>query len=118
VPDWQDVIAIAQRFPGVEVTTWFGTPALKVGGKGFCRLRSDPDALVIRVLDLSDKEALLRGNPGAYFTTPHYDDWPYLLVRLEAVDPGELAELVEDAWRLRAPKRLVAEFDQAERPAR
>jgi hypothetical protein len=115
---WEDVVALGRRFPGVEEATWFGTPALKAGGKGFCRLRTNPDALVIRVLDLSDKEALLRSNPDAYFTTPHYDDFPYVLVRLEAVDPGELAELVEDAWRLRAPKRLVAEFDQAERSAR
>jgi hypothetical protein len=112
MPDWKDVVAIGLRFPEVEETTWFGTPSLKVKGKGMCRLRSGPDALVVRVIDLGDREALLRGNPDVYFTTPHYDGYPYVLVRLEAVDPTELAELVEDAWRIQAPKTLVAEFDE------
>jgi hypothetical protein len=113
VPTWDDVVAIGSRFPGVEVATSYGTPALRVKGKGMCRLRTDPDALVVRVIDLADREALLRGKPDVFFSTPHYDGYPYVLVRLEAVDPGELAELLEDAWRVRAPKRLVAEFDAA-----
>jgi hypothetical protein len=111
VPTWDDVVAIGSRFPGVEVGTSYGTPALRVRGKGICRLRTDPDALVVRVIDLADREALLRGKPGTYFSTPHYDGYPYVLVRLDVVDGAELAELVEDAWRVRAPKRLVAEYD-------
>jgi hypothetical protein len=113
VPTWDDVVAIGSRFPGVEVATSYGTPALRVKGKGMCRLRTDPDALVVRVIDLADREALLRGKPDVFFSTPHYDGYPYVLVRLETVDSGELAELLEDAWRIRAPKRLVAEFDAA-----
>jgi hypothetical protein len=111
VPTWEDVVEIGRHFPGVEEATWFGTPALKAGGKGICRLRTDPDALVMRVIDLSDREALLKGQPDVYFSTPHYEGYPYVLVRLEAVDPTELAELIEDAWRIRAPKGLVAAFD-------
>ena len=80
-------------------------------GKGICRLRTDPDALVLRVTDLGEREALLQGQPEAFFSTPHYDGYPYVLVRLDKVDPVELAELIEDAWRLRAPKRLMKEFD-------
>jgi len=110
---WDDVIALATRFPDVEVTTWFGTPSLKVCGKGMCRLRTDPDALVLRVADMGEREALLQGEPDAFFSTPHYDGYPYVLVRLEAVDPVELGELIEDAWRTQAPKRLVAEYDAA-----
>ena len=113
MPTWKDVVATGLRFPGVEETTWYGTPALKVEGKGMCRLRTKPDALVLRVIDLSDREALLRGRPDAYFTTPHYEDYPYVLVRLEAADPVELAELVEDAWRIQAPKRVVVQHDAA-----
>ena len=113
MPSWDDVVAIGLRLPGVEVATSYGTPALKVKGKGMCRLRTDPDALVVRVLDLADREALLRGSPEVFFSTPHYDGYPYVLVRLEAVGRDELAELIEDAWRIRAPKRLVAERDAA-----
>jgi hypothetical protein len=111
MPVWEEVVAIGRRFPGVEEAPWWGTPGLKVGGKGFCRVRTNPDALVIRVLDLSDREALLMADPDAFFITPHYEGAPYVLVRLDAVDPEQLAELVEDAWRLTAPKRVVAEFE-------
>jgi hypothetical protein len=112
MPSWDDVVAIGSRFPGVEEGTSYGTPALRVKGKGMCRLRTDPDALVVRVVDLDDREALLRGQPEVFFTTPHYDGYPYVLVRLDVVKPGLLAELLEDAWRIRAPKRLAAEYDK------
>ena len=109
---WKDVVEIGKRFPGVEESTWFRTPALKVAGKGgFCRLRTD--ALVIRVPDMEDKEAMLDSDPDVYFTTPHYDGYPFVLVRLEAIDRDELAALIEDAWRTRATKKLIAEYDDA-----
>jgi hypothetical protein len=111
MPTWDDVVASAQELPGIEVATSYGTPALRVRGKFICRLRSNPDALVLRVIDLADREALLKGQPETFFSTPHYDGYPVVLVRLDMVDPGELAELVEDAWRLQAPKRVVAAYD-------
>ena len=112
MPTWDDVVASGQRFPGVEVSTSYGTPAMKVRGKLMCRMRTEPDALVMRVSDLGEREALLQGQPEAFFSTPHYDGYPYVLVRLEAVDPVELDELIEEAWRIRAPKRLIAEHDR------
>ena len=99
------------RLPEVEVGTSFRTPALRVRGKGICRLRTGPDALVLRVTDLGEREALLQRQPDVFFSTPHYDGYPYVLVRLDRIDPVELAELLEDAWRLRAPKRVVAAYD-------
>jgi hypothetical protein len=110
---WDDVVAIGERLPEVAAGTWWGTPGLLVGKKGFCRMRANPDALVIKVADLDDKEALLRGDPDTYFITPHYEGSPHVLVRLEAIDQDELADLIEDAWRLTAPRRLVAGYDQA-----
>ncbi len=111
VPTWADVVTIGAGFPGVEESTSYGTPALKARGKMMCRLRTDPDALVVRVLDVGDREALLRGDPDVYFTTPHYDGYPYVLIRLESVEMDQLAELIEDAWRIRAPKRLIKAYD-------
>ncbi|MGI8580422.1 MAG: MmcQ/YjbR family DNA-binding protein [Solirubrobacteraceae bacterium] len=111
MPGWDDVVEIGTRFPDVEISTSYGTPALKVRAKLMCRMRTDPDALVLRVSDLGEREALLQGEPDVFFSTPHYDGHPYLLVRLDRADPVELAELIEEAWRLRAPKRLVAEHD-------
>jgi hypothetical protein len=111
VPTWSDVVETGLRFPEVEETTSFGTPALKVRGKMLCRLRTNPDALVLRVIDVGDAEALLKGQPEVFFSTPHYDGYPYVLVRLEVIDPVELSELIEDAWRLRAPKRVIKAYD-------
>ncbi len=105
--NWNDVAEIGGKLPGVEVSTWYGTPALKVGGKGFCRMREGPDALVIRVGGLEEKEAMLAGNPDAYFTTSHYDGHPMLLVNLDVVDRGELAELIEDAWLSRGGRPIT-----------
>ena len=111
MPTWEDVVAIGTRLPGVEVGTSYGRPSLKVRGKGMCSLRTNPDALVLRVADLGEREMLLRSEPEVFFSTPHYDGWPYVLVRLAAVPPDELGELVEDTWRVFAAKRVVAKWD-------
>lgn len=115
MPTWQDVTQIGARFPGLERSTSYGTPSLKVRNKFVCRLRTDPDALVMRVTDLGEKEALVQGEPGTFFSTPHYDGYPAVLINLDTVDRTELAELIEDAWRLQAPKRLVTEYEQQQR---
>ena len=111
MPTWDDVVRIGTALPGVEVGTSFRTPALRVRGKGMCRLRTNPDALVLRVSDMGEREALLQGQADVFFSTPHYDGWPYVLVRLEAVDPEELAELIEEAWRVFAAKRVVKAWE-------
>jgi hypothetical protein len=111
MPSWDDVVGIGLQLPGVEEATSYGTPALRVRGKGMCRMRTNPDALVVRVTDMGEREALLQGDPDVFFTTPHYNGWPYVLVRLQAVDPVELGELIEDAWRVFAAKRVVAAWD-------
>lgn len=113
MPTWDDVVEIGSRFPGLEQSTSYGTPSLKVRGKFVCRLRTNPDAFVMRVIDVGEKEALLQGDPETFFSTPHYDGYPAVLIRIERVDPVELAELIEDGWRLQAPKRLVAAYEDA-----
>ena len=111
MPDWSDVVAAGRALPEVEESTWFRTPSLKVRKKSMCRMKEDGETLVVRVLDLEDKEALLRAQPDVFFTTPHYDGYAYVLVRLAGVAPDQLRELIEDAWRIMAPKRLVAARD-------
>jgi hypothetical protein len=111
MPEWSDVVAAGRRLPEVEEGTWFRTPCLRVRKKSFCRMKEDGETLVMRVVDLEDKEALLRSDPDVFFTTPHYDGYPYVLVRLAVAEPETLAELIEDAWRLSAPKRVIAAYD-------
>lgn len=62
------------------------------------------------VPDLVAKEALLADAPEVYVTTPHFDGYRLVLVRLPVIDPGELEELVVEAWLSRAPKRLAKSF--------
>jgi hypothetical protein len=53
---------------------------------------------------------ILDSNPEVYFTSPHYNGYPGVQIRLEAIDRDELQERLEDAWLIQAPKRLAAEF--------
>jgi hypothetical protein len=56
------------------------------------------------------KEALLADEPGVFFTTPHFDGYPIVLVRLDQIGPDDLHEVVVEAWLVRAPKRLVRDY--------
>ncbi len=104
--DWQTVRRLARAFPGVEEGTSHGQPALRVGKKLFTWMSPhEHGSLCVRV-EPEEKELLLDSNPEAYFTTPHYAGYPILLVRFEHVGADELAQRIEDAWLLRAPKRL------------
>ena len=100
---------LGKRLPEVEESTWFNTPSLKVRKRSFVRLK-EKDVIVVLV-DLDEKEALLVSEPEVFFTTPHYDGYPALLVRLSAIEEGELREVLTESWRRVAPKRLVKAFD-------
>jgi hypothetical protein len=73
----------------------------------------DGPILGVRVEHLGAKEALLADDPDVFFTTPHFDGYPAVLVRLDRVEPGELRELLIEAWLNRAPKRLAQAYLEA-----
>ena len=75
----------------------------------------NPEVVAIRVADEAEKQALLAEAGDKFFTEPHYNGFPAILVRLAAVDSDELEELIIDAWRCMAPKALVADYDEAAR---
>ncbi|MFC5816434.1 MmcQ/YjbR family DNA-binding protein [Nonomuraea harbinensis] len=106
-----DVRRLALALPETGEKSMYGTPAFYVRGKWFARMREEPDVLAVPVPSEEEKLELTAARPGAFFTTPHFDGYAVVLVRLPEVDEEELGELLTDAWRLRAPKRLVAAFD-------
>jgi hypothetical protein len=122
VATWDDVSRIALALP--ETTERSGRDGLRgwqVRDRPFTwERRGDlqalgaaaPDGpiLGIRVPDEGVKAALVADDPGVYFTTPHFDGYPAVLVRLDRIDPAELAELLETAWLCRAPKRLAKQY--------
>ena len=75
----------------------------------------NPDVLAIRVANLEEKEALLATGEEHFFTEPHYNGFPAILVRLPLVEVDELRELLIDGWRCQAPKALVAEWESGQK---
>lgn len=106
MPNWAEAVAMATELPEVEESTWYRTQALKVAGKGFARLRDEDEGGLVIMCSLEEKVALLASGDPAFSTTPHYDGHGSIIVDLAAVDPGQLRELLEEAWRLKAPARL------------
>lgn len=70
-----------------------------------------PDVLAIRVAGEEAKQFLVSAVPSVFFTEPHYDGFPAVLVRLAAIEPEQLEGLLIDAWRIQAPRALVREYD-------
>lgn len=110
--DEDDVRRIALSLPGTTEKPSYGTPGFRVNDKLFARIYDREDGVLVAwVESLDDKEALLASDPTRFFTTSHYDGHAMVLVRLAEVDDQELAEVLTDAWRTRAPARLVADLD-------
>jgi len=111
VASLSDVRELALSLPETIEKPSYGTPGFRVKDRLFARMREQPGVLAIWCADLDEKEFLIRAEPAKFFTVPHYDGYAMVLVHLEAVDREELLELLTESWRLRGPRRLVAEFD-------
>lgn len=109
-----DVRDIALSLPEVdERPSYGGRPSWRTKTRMFIWIRDDPEALVIWVADEAEKAGMIASDPKKFFTTPHYDGNPIVLVRLNAVGKREARELIVESWRLRAPKSLVKQWDAA-----
>lgn len=122
---WEDVRRIALALPETtELSSADGTRQWRVRDKLFAWERplrladrkalgeSAPEGPVLaaRVPDLGAKEAILADDTEVYFTTPHFNGYPVVLVRLDQIATSELAELVVEAWMTRASRRLIREY--------
>lgn len=126
---WDDVATIALGLPDVAEEPTFGNRAWKVRKKLFAWERPlrakeieqlgglepegaapDGEILGVRVADEEAKTALLESEPAIYFTTPHFDGYPSVLIRLERIPRKDLEEAIVEAWLCRAPKRLTAAY--------
>jgi hypothetical protein len=103
-------IALSGDFPGVEESTMYGAPALKLRGQLLACIPShrsaEPGSLVVRV-DFPDRAALLAEAPDVYYITDHYEGYTSVLVRLSRVTPAVLRDLLGMAYRFvgRSPAR-------------
>lgn len=130
---WEDVRRFALALPDTaEKPTYGGNVSFTVHGKGFVWERplrtSDlaalgeaaPEGPILgaRVADVGVKEALIADDSDVFFTTPHFDGYPAILVRLEEIPVPVLEEIVTDAWLARAPKRLAKRYLEEAGPDR
>ena len=116
--DADDVRRIALALPSVVEIPSEGFD-FRVGNKGFVwsyperlpgqRRQIRADIAVLYVGDESERQALLLGEPDLFFTARGYEDWPLVLLRLDRVDADRLAELITDAWHMRAPDEIRAQ---------
>ena len=119
---FEDVRRLGMQLPEVTEGTFYGTAALKVDGKGFCRMWSerehnrdsvhDTEVLVV-FCEPEAKNTLLENHPDVLFSTPHYEGYGAMLVRLAEVRLDDLAEWLEDSYRRRAPAGLIRRLDPA-----
>jgi len=121
---WEDVRRIALELPGTaehpspDASHWkvkdklfvWERPLRRADYQALGAEAPDGPILAARVPDLGAKEALLTDDPGVYFTTPHFDGYPSILIRLEEISVDELEEIMIEAWLDRAPKRLAKEY--------
>ena len=108
--DWETIRTIALSLPEAEEMAGERI-SFRVRGKLFAweSRERDGGTLAVRV-DRDEKHMLLESRPDLYFQTPHYEGYPGVLVRLDAIDLDELRERIEDAWLIQAPKKLAREF--------
>ena len=121
---WDDVRRIALGLPETSEAISRGLRQWRVKDRGFVWERplrgsdlealggSAPEGAILgaRVEHLGAKDALLADASSVYFTTPHFDGYPAILVQLDRIPAGELEELITEAWLARAPKRLAASY--------
>jgi hypothetical protein len=123
VATWEDVARIVGELPETteasprdwrvrkKLMVW-KRPLRKADYEALGDDAPDGDILGARVPDEGVKFALIADEPGVYFTTPHFDGYPMVLVRLAEIDVPELTELITEAWLAQAPKILAKAFLQ------
>jgi hypothetical protein len=125
VATWEDVRRIALSLPETSERTSRDNAQWRVKDKLFVWERplrksdlealgkSAPDGPILgaRVEHELEKQVLIQNDPNVFFTTPHFDGYPAILVQLEKIPSDELEEVITEAWLCRAPKRVVAAYE-------
>ena len=104
---WDDVRRLALILPEAEESTAYKKPAFKVAGKNFAWESPHVRGALALNCDTGELPLMIEARPEMFFTTPHYDGYPIVLVRLKTADARELAERIEESWLIAAPKSVA-----------
>ena len=108
---FDDVRAVALRWPEVEDGTSYGTPALKVRKKMLVRLKEDGDSLVMPGVPQDERDMLIESRPKVFYFTDHYRDYPMVLIRLSKATRAIVEPLLLRRWRALASKAALKDFE-------
>src|SRR6185312_15776556 len=111
---FEEMEAIVMSFPGVEKGMSYGSPAYKVNGKFFTRLRKEDASLVLLDISFDEREMLMEAEPQTFHFTAHYKDYPSVLARMATLHPGSFRNFLARRWKKIAPKKLVKEWEAAQ----
>ncbi|MBV9061504.1 MAG: MmcQ/YjbR family DNA-binding protein [Alphaproteobacteria bacterium] len=100
---------IVLSFPGANESTSYGYPSFKIEKKFFTRLRAEDNSLVLTVSSMDERDMLLQAEPELFHITPHYQNYPTVLARIECLDAKILRGMLERRWKQIASKRLQKE---------
>jgi hypothetical protein len=108
---WEQLCKLGRELPEVVEGIWFRTPALQVRGKSFVRLKENGQDVVFLLDSVEEQEFLIETQPDLYYITDHYRGYPAVLARLRALRVPEARLRLAHAWRRKAPKTLIKQFD-------
>ncbi len=106
----QVIRKLAKSFPGIEESTSYGTPAMKVGGKLVLRLHQKEDAIVVLLNTVAEQKRFISQDPMSFYITDHYSGYPAVLVR-PTIEEANFREIMELAWRRVAKKQDIAVYE-------
>lgn len=104
---YERYLKIALALPGTDASTSYRTPSVKLVGKILSRWRTEAEGGLAIRCDFLDRQILLQTQPDFFFLTDHYLNYPMILVHLDRISRDALVDIVERAWRLVAPAKLV-----------
>jgi hypothetical protein len=103
-------------WPGVELSTSYGRPSLKIKGKFYTWVKEDGDSIVIGGIGFDERDVLMETQGDVFYITDHYRNSRYVLMRLSKADPAIVAAYLRRRWFEIAPKKLHAAFEDAQMP--
>ena len=109
---WAQLCKLGRALPEVVEDIWFRTPALKVRGKAFVRLKENGQDVVFLLESVDEQEFLIEAMADIYYITDHYRGYPAVLARLKALSARECRLRLERAYRLKATKTLLKQLDE------
>ena len=106
----QVIRELAKSFPGIDESTSYGTPAMKVGKKLVLRLHQKEDAIVVLLNTVEEQQQFISQDPMSFYITEHYSGYPAVLVR-PTIEEASFREIMELAWRRVAKKQDIAVYE-------